>query len=359
MQISASQLKTYGLCPKKWYFEKVEKLPRGKTSYGATFGSALHACLERIQLGEDPFPEGWDSTLQEGDDKLAKDLLALYRKDEEVLPENVEREIRLPVIDDINLLGYIDLYKPGKIVDHKTTKAMRWALSAKELAKDLQMLVYAKWALDQEGPEIDAIELRHNVFLRTAPVRHKKTVAFATREAIMERWYQVQETALLMKQAREKGSPPGTEMGDQCHAYGGCPYARICSGVMTSDEFRGEEEIEMPRRKKETEIEPTERKVVLYIGCFPTRREAAGVYLSLDAVFEQVLKVRGQSLSDYANSNAFDRRDSVAGDLGAWLKIHDGPVHVTAPSVQGQVPDEKNLVWALRQYARAIIEASA
>ena len=357
MQISASQLKTYGLCPKKWYFEKVERLPRGKTSYGATFGSALHACLERIHLGEDPFPEGWDATLQYGDDELARGLIDLYQPDEEVAPVNVEREIKLPVIDDITLLGYIDLYKPGKIIDHKTTKAMRWALSPKELARDLQMLVYAKWALDHEGPELEVVELRHNVFLRSAPVRYKATVAYATREAIMEKWYQIQETALLMKEARDCGSPPDTAMGDQCHAYGGCPYARICSGVVSLEESRGaEREIEMPRKKKEEDVE---RKVVLYVGCFPTRREEAGVYLSLDAVFEQVLKVRGQKLSDYASSNAFDRRDSVAGDLEAWLKIHEGTVHVTAPSVQGQVPDEKNLVWALRQYAKAIIEASA
>ena len=352
MQISASQIKTFNLCRKKWYFEKVEKLPQGPPSYGAVFGSVLHSCLERLHKGEDPFPAGWSAPLKNGDTEVAKSLIDLYEPTEGIEERNVERKISLPVIDDISLLGYIDLYKPGTIIDHKTSKAWKWALSARELARDLQMMVYARWALEQE-PDLETVELRHNVFLRTPPARYKKTVAYATSEAVMDQWYQVQETALLMKEAR-KGGPPEIEMGNQCHAFGGCPFARICSGVVSLEEFKG--------RAGEKESEMSEReipKVTLYIGCFPTKRAEGETYLSLDAVFMEVLKERGQTLSDYTGSHAFDRRDEIAGCMGSWLAGLKGPVHITAPSTQGQVPDEKNLVFAIRLYASTIIEASA
>lgn len=357
MQISASQLKTFELCPKKWYFEKVKKLPRGEVSYGATFGSALHACLERLQKGEFPFPEGWDSTLREGDSGTVEALLSLYQPVEGIEAKNVERKIAMDVIDDIKLIGFIDLYKPGKIIDHKTTKAMRWALSAKELAKDLQMLVYAKWALDQEGPELDVVELRHNVFLRTAPVRHKKTVAYATREAIMEKWYQIQETALLMKEARSGSQPPCVEMGDQCHAYGGCPYARICSGVASLEEFEAR-----PEKKKEEEMPKKETPEVkedltLFVGCHPITRNEPCRYMSLDKLFLDFLAAHDMSVSSFSRMQAFARRDMLLEKVGPYLHSLEGPVHVTAPSSVSQSPDEKSLVWAVRLASGKVVVA--
>ena len=356
MQISASQLKTYKLCPKKWYFEKVEKLPRGEASYGAIFGTVLHTCLERIHHGLEPYPDDWTSPLKDGDADVIRALVGLYSPVEGIEKENIERRITMPVIDDIKLLGYIDLYKEGVVIDHKSTKALKWSLSPKDLAKDLQMLVYAKWALDHEGPELEIVELRHNVFVRSFPVRHKKTVAYATREAIMEKWYQIQETALLMKEARDADSAPCVEMGDQCHAYGGCPYARICSGVVSLEEFKGRPEKEKEMPKKETPSKVKE-DLTLFVGCHPITRNEPCQYMSLDKLFLDFLAAHDLSVSSFARMQAFARRDMLLEKVGPFLHSLEGPVHVTAPSSVSQSPDEKSLVWAVRLTSGKVVVA--
>lgn len=361
MQISASQIKTFNLCRKKWYFEKVEKLPRGETSYGATFGTVLHGVLERIHRDTEPYPPGWNALLRHGDTEIAKALVGLYTPVEGV--EGIEHRIDMHVIDGINLIGYIDLYKKACIIDHKSSKALKWTLDSKELAGDLQMLIYAKWALDHEHPRPKVVELRHNLFIRTPPAKFREVVAYATAGAITEKWYQVQETALVMKETRDRGSPPEVELGDHCHAFGGCPYAHVCSGVVSLEEFKErpdprKRESKMPSRKKIVAESGPLKGVTLYVGCVPIKREAPGRYISLDALFMEVLQAQGKSVADYAESNAFDRRDEILGAVGAWLAEVGEPVHITAPSATCLVPDEKNLVFAVRLWAGTIIEAT-
>ena len=229
MKISASQLKKFDLCPKMWFLEKIEKIPQGPPHYGATFGTVLHGCLERLQKGEEVYPEDWASPLRFGDDELIQDLVSMYKPLADEV--KVEERFEVDLIEDITLVGYIDLLLDGHVIDHKSTSSFKWALSAEELGRDLQMLVYAKYALDQL-PKPRPIKLQHNVFLRKLPAKRRTTVAHVSPGAILERWGEIQNTALEMKRVAA-GSCPEVAMGSQCHAYGGCPYASMCAGTIS------------------------------------------------------------------------------------------------------------------------------
>lgn len=234
MRISASQIKTFELCQKKWFLEKIQKIPAGPPGYGATFGTVMHGCLERLQLGEEIYPEGWDERLRPGDSELVQDLLCLYKP--MVDSVQVEKKFSVPVVEDITLTGYIDLLADSYVIDHKSTSSFKWALSAEELARDLQMMVYAYYALSQTSDKESLIKLQHNVFLRRSPAKRRTTVAYVSPDAILERWGEIKQTALKMKVVAGGECPP-VAMGSQCHKYGGCPYAGLCSGVLTQGQL--------------------------------------------------------------------------------------------------------------------------
>ena len=129
------------------------------------------------------------------------------------------------------------------------------------------------------------------------------------------------------------------------------------------EEFKGRPEPEerrskMPSRKKIEAAAAPMSGVTLYVGCVPIKRDTPGAYLTLDAVFVEVLKYQEKTITDYAGSNAFDRRDDILGSLGPWLAGREGPIHILAPSVMAQCPDEKNLVFAVRLYASGVVEST-
>ena len=235
MKISASQIKTYKLCRKKWWLEKVKKMPSGRTSYGAVFGSVVHGCLERMQKGENIYPEGWSESLNEGDEDIVYQLIGMHEVIKTDKPIFVERRFDIPVYKDIRMIGYIDLFMEGHVIDHKTTSAMRWALKPKELAADDQMLIYAKYMLDLY-PDVKVVKLQHNVFLRSYIPKKKTTLAYATRDAILEKWGELTRLAKSMKRDRV-GPCPTVPMGDHCNAYGGCPFASVCAGTLTEGQY--------------------------------------------------------------------------------------------------------------------------
>ena len=52
LRISASQLGTFSDCERKWWLERMEKLPVPPRGY-LVFGTVLHACLERWASGDE------------------------------------------------------------------------------------------------------------------------------------------------------------------------------------------------------------------------------------------------------------------------------------------------------------------
>lgn len=284
LQVSASQLKTFDLCPRKWYLGKVARLPGSKKVYGHTFGTVLHARIEawlraspngRNPDGSpfEPYPEGWwrddegEEVLPEDRD-LIKDLIAkaiaagyLVRSPK----QQVEKEFFVSMAgssqDPVILKGFIDLVLPGEIVDHKGTKSMRYALTEdmpkdeglswpelpkSRLRKDIQLLLYAKVLMDQSPEILEEVRVTHNIFDRSKGEVHQRS-AVVSEEEIEANWSRCTSNALDM--AEWKAVPEqnwksvtgryGTpDMDNACNAYRGCPYLTMCMGRETLKRFR-------------------------------------------------------------------------------------------------------------------------
>lgn len=232
---SASALKTYKMCKRKWWLDKVRKLTTW-SSKANVFGSITHAVCERFLLADDQgydrethepvelYPEGWHISLStypehvascrghkdhpdyvagerfecdcphpvEGEltieeQALVKGLVS-QAIDAGVLERHPGREVEAEIfykafhddaLGDMNWIGYIDVLEPDMIQDHKTTSRMKYALSKAKLFDDLQMNLYgyhACFVRKINPPDLEKMWFRHNVYCKDAnDMRVRKT----------------------------------------------------------------------------------------------------------------------------------------------------------------------------------------
>lgn len=305
MRISASQIKTFELCERKWGLEKLLKWPGRGGSAATLFGSVLHAVNERYLLSDDMgrdedgnvvdlFPEGWrdsrntwtnelEGTVPEDQGAIIQALVKAaieQRVLERRRHRKVEKEVNLTLLDKtkdleaVNLIGYIDLaiYDPDlpEIQDHKTSKATRWLLNPEKLTRDDQMLIYAYAVLTElakVGREPERIVLRHNQFVRDPRnMVVRKTQTTVSSAHVHAHWQgrilpiagRMREVKAETKRLQDAGQvgwqsfkDPETE--DPCWAYGGCPYQGVCFGRESEEEFKGRMRL-INREKATTEV---------------------------------------------------------------------------------------------------------
>ncbi|MGH3443205.1 MAG: RecB family exonuclease [Nitriliruptorales bacterium] len=166
VRLSASRIDSYTICPLRFRYQYVDRLP-GRPSPHLSFGSSIHSALERFYDRKLPEPaelpellrhlyDAWDST---GFADLSRDeQLRWYRHAQEVLtrfharatrdfrlPGDVEKWFEMPVGDSALVVGSIDRIDVDEsgaleIVDYKTSKRVR---DRAEVAASLQLAVYA------------------------------------------------------------------------------------------------------------------------------------------------------------------------------------------------------------------------
>jgi hypothetical protein len=242
--VSASQLKTFRACNRKWYFEKVLRVVDSTSTVARDGGTALHAEQEQWYSGG----------------SLPTNPLA--RTGIEHLPVRTpgmgtEVPLVAPVLrslDSIPWEGSIDLLIPPVlmpstetdslwIIDHKTTSDFKYAFSSVQLQSDLQVNVYAYWSVlryfGTPGLLNPAVSVRvsHAVYL-TRPEKLKKgqspfrlTSASIPAPSLIPFWEGVEGTVeSMVRVARAKSlsevAPDATQK--ECWAYGGCPYRVQC-----------------------------------------------------------------------------------------------------------------------------------
>jgi hypothetical protein len=289
-----------------------------------TFGTVLHACLERWcsadEHGRVPtpkfvgvtpggftmpagpligqfcgapvniFPLGWEEVFERSvRSRVTPNEAALIRRLVEQAVERglvqrgdgrvLERELRLPVIEGVDLVGFVDVFKPAmlsgcgelsrqdpdsppQIHDHKTfgessTRFLKQAdpKSPNYLGADQQLLTYAAATSlidDWDGPVV----VRHNQFPKFDDPRGPRSVeATVPAEVWAEHWEKIQATAARLLQVRDIkkwDDVPGPYGSDVCQKYGGCPFREICGKRTTLDGFRASIE----RRKAEAGARP-------------------------------------------------------------------------------------------------------
>lgn len=304
---SASQVEDFTACRRRWWLKRVARLPEEQRGY-FTFGTVLHGCIERWKAADaqgrvpspvpevlagqaagaavDPFPSGWETVEERGaaasvtpnEAKLIRDLLAdavekgVLSRDPKV---QVEREVRLPLVDGVELLGYVDWFRPAETVVHQPD-GTKYIVSAPEVHDHKSFGESSVRYLKQPGPqnEIDQYEqiqepyspgdgtspncvghnqqlltyaaatsrldgydgpvfVRHNQFPKFRDPRGvRKVSALVSSKRLSKHWEFLQEVGrgmLAVRGIKRWEDAPGPETTDVCSQYGGCPFQGICS----------------------------------------------------------------------------------------------------------------------------------
>ena len=279
---SASQFSTYLECPRKWWFQKCQRMPEIQNQQKFIFGDRLHEACERYMLSDETgrdiesgepyelWPEGWDEGLSGYDAGILRQIVQMGI-DEGVLRRTPFRRVEAPffytISPNVGICGYRDVAAPRLVEDHKSVKRRKYKATQKKLAKDPQLLLYAgvdireEMTRTKEMPDPDTeITLRHNQFIKDPDdlfVQGCETTV--TVAEVLNFWEEelvpASQEMLSLKQAKKPVNDWDTVEGPRvkgaCSNYGGCPFANVCGGVQTPQSLRAQVE-----RINELPIEP-------------------------------------------------------------------------------------------------------
>ena len=222
--VSASQISTFRECPRKWYFDKIVRLPRTSTS-ATELGSRVHAVLEAYLRGE---VESIDTSDEVG--QIAASGLGYLPPVSSVL--EIERSLEGDMaLDDapVPVQGYVDVIdaRSNEILDHKTTSSQRYIKTQKELRDNVQMIMYATAYL-RRFPQESHVTLTH-IYYGTKKRWSKKVSVKVSREHVESQWSAIKETITQMIEvSRADNAGDAPTCYEACDNYGGCPYRGQC-----------------------------------------------------------------------------------------------------------------------------------
>ena len=164
MILSASQVKDFVLCSRKWAWSKIAGLERPQ-AVSAELGVRIHTQLEKYLRDAEPLDP--HERMAWIDPKTGK----LIERHPGVIAEAGLHLLPPPKVPGLLAesqfhfqttaaawTGYIDFQWPNprpQVGDHKSTGDLRWALTPDQLATDVQGLLYAVSAYLRTGePEI-------------------------------------------------------------------------------------------------------------------------------------------------------------------------------------------------------------
>ena len=226
---SASQIETFEMCNRKWWYNKRLKLKVPPTK-DTNIGSAVHGEIERY------FEDGDESKLG----IIAKHGLPKLR---ELRARNPQIELSIgkdkrkglgtgsPLITLAGLPGegFIDVYLPFEVWDHKTTGQMKYAKTADELRMANQLVLYARASQVIEQDFTRPVKVGHIVYLKVPPYGVRVTDVDLAPEHIESRIQVLDGTVSLMKEVADVRSEISvTPTWTACTAYGGCPFKARC-----------------------------------------------------------------------------------------------------------------------------------
>lgn len=184
IKLSASAVKTYEQCPRKYYYNYIEKAPRKQWPH-FDLGHLCHKTLEifheiylkegtekmrslpklmghSFKIARKEYSHMSDDLVAEAKVLLA-DYLEKVKREGMPLVKGIETAFDFYLRDDIRIRGFLDrldVEKDGRfhIVDYKTTKNEKYL-------DEFQLLVYGLW-LYENDPNIDSFKasyilLRH------------------------------------------------------------------------------------------------------------------------------------------------------------------------------------------------------
>jgi hypothetical protein len=270
--VSASQIKDFRACNRLWYYTRIlrQRAPQTEAqSRGTTVHGALEAHLKAGKIEPEIFERAKALGITEKDlsDYVAS-MAPFVGKPGEGLTEYRDEMPTYPggpkyvlVVDHAREIQCGEEFIP-QIDDLKTTSDFRYCKTPDELAKDVQMISYAMWALlrlyiEKNLPEPNFVSLRH-VYVRTrgkriatardvlvtpehvkagwedilATVREMEDLSARVQVATQQTQDQLArqaETAVALGGGIDPQDVPATTT-DHCSAYGGCFFRSKCFG---------------------------------------------------------------------------------------------------------------------------------
>lgn len=221
---SATQIDAYQLCPRKWGWRYLDKIPQ--TERPATqLGIAVHAQLEAwLRKGK-----ALDLTVPAGEIALSGLHFLPAPKTEGLA---IERQFALDFaghrfvgVKDVEWLSRT----PPLVLDHKTTSDFKWAKTPDDLRTNVQAALYAADAMLRA--QTDVCELQW-VYYRTKGARKAETVHLrVTREDVRPTLAAIAETADAMAACHAHGLKALDLPFDPsaCNAFGGCDFLSLCN----------------------------------------------------------------------------------------------------------------------------------
>jgi hypothetical protein len=266
--VSPSQIENFVKCKRAWFFKSIQKVPEKQKGH-QSLGEAFHLVLEKVPQGlsypsradVDASSEDWDKA-----DAMAKQALPLLPVSDKIVREHAIRLDTYP--NGPTMVGYIDIAIPtgvgwpafiipaneAIVGDYKTLSDFRYMKTPQELADSVQMMTYAKWAIEahqetqdladiKDGPP--NIRLVHMYAKTRAPftrssIRHES--ALVTPNEINTKWNKTLDIVREMEQVSSCTQANDVEangaLNGHCEAYGGCQFRDKCgispsSGIKT------------------------------------------------------------------------------------------------------------------------------
>jgi DNA helicase-2/ATP-dependent DNA helicase PcrA len=202
LMLSASDIETYRLCPLKYKFGRVFRIPQESTIH-QRFGIALHTVLERFHklpdAGRETLFELFESSWRRGgfgesDDELQfreRGIEALERywentRDEEGEPVWFERSFSFQLGPHVirGRVDRVDRRPDGsyEVIDYKTGRSK----TATELRSDVQLSIYQMGARESWGVETSAHSYYYVMTAEKVPVAHSDEELDRVRATIEE-----------------------------------------------------------------------------------------------------------------------------------------------------------------------------
>jgi RecB family exonuclease len=288
--VSPSQIENYQKCKRSWFFKSILKTPEGQRGH-QSLGEAFHLIMERVPKGlgmpdhadVDASPEDWGKA-----EDLAKLALPLLPEDPS---HSFKREwgIRLETYEGgPTMIGYVDLGIPvghgwpaflipsneAIVADYKTLSDFRYMRTPQELASSVQMMTYAKWAIEpwptglhgENLSQPEHVRLLHMYAKTRAPFTRSSVrfeSAIVTPQEINTQWAKTLDTIHDMEhvanscKTADDVTATGTLTG-HCEAYGGCYFRDKCGLSPTS----GIKTLFQIGKKSATSIETQETSIM-------------------------------------------------------------------------------------------------
>lgn len=241
--VSPSQIDDYLTCHRLWWFTRILGIKK-PDSASTQQGTEVHAVLEEyLETGKKPDPSTKAGAIAE------PGLVHLPPPGTVLVETNMDehRDIVRLQLAGIDVTGRIDVVNLAgnepEVLDHKTTSDMKYAKTAKDLAENPQMNMYAKflrhWLEARKVAAPTEVRVTHVVYLTKGKPKSKRTSTVLTNQHVDEQWAYLESVVEQMRVDAVKTTPTEVDPNESsCFKYGGCYFRSRCSTLRCGSQFR-------------------------------------------------------------------------------------------------------------------------